>query len=277
MASSGGFQDPTRPLTCDLRSAVPAAIALTSPPSCPALQNIATVTAAMLSARFPYITTSGVVTSCDHKNVLAGQFVDGGYVDSSGLLTLADLIPSLTAEVRAHNAAAVAQAAPGKPVTLVVPIVMYLGSRPRPDPVEAAASRIQEPFCPSTHSRPPAPNCRRQTRSCSESRACWAPVSGCHALQLNPNAPQSHPRPRIPFLTRSYSSHPAQSRGSPPHLAGFSPRPAGTPSPRRSTRRSNQAASARTYRHRTSASLVSGGWLISSTSSRAANRADLAL
>ena len=113
------------------------------------MQNIATVTAAMLSARFPYITPSGVVTTCDNKNAIAGQFVDGGYVDSSGLITLADLLPSLTGALGVHNAAAVAQARPGQPVTLVVPVVVYLGNSPRPVPVDSpTASLIQEPFVP---------------------------------------------------------------------------------------------------------------------------------
>lgn len=133
-------------LTCDLRSAVPGGGSFDFFAKLPCMQNIATVTAAMLSARFPYITPSGVVTSCDGNSALAGQFVDGGYVDSSGLITLADLIPTLTAAVRVHNAATVAQAGPGQPVTLVVPIVVYLGNSPRPVPVDTAASLIQELF-----------------------------------------------------------------------------------------------------------------------------------
>jgi hypothetical protein len=135
-------------ITCDLRSAVPGGGSFSFLAELPCMNNIALVTAAMLSARFPFITPSGVVTSCTAKGALAGQFVDGGYADSSGLLTLADLIPSLTAKVRAHNAAVMAQAGPGQPVTLVVPIVMYLGNSPRPVPVDPSASLIQEPFVP---------------------------------------------------------------------------------------------------------------------------------
>jgi len=113
------------------------------------MQDIATVTAAMLSARFPYITPSGVVTSCQDTNAVAGQFVDGGYVDGSGLMTVADLLPSLTGVLRVHNAAALAQAPPGQPVTLVVPVVVYLGNSPRPDPAAfTSPSPIQEPFVP---------------------------------------------------------------------------------------------------------------------------------
>jgi hypothetical protein len=136
-------------LTCDLRSAVPGGGSFDFFIRLPCLQDIATVTAAMLSARFPYITPSGVATSCQDKNAIAGQFVDGGYVDSSGLITLTDLLPSLTAALRARNAAALAQAQPGQPVTLVVPVVIYLGNSPRPDPAAfMGPSLVQEPFVP---------------------------------------------------------------------------------------------------------------------------------
>jgi hypothetical protein len=135
-------------ITCDLRSAVPSGGSFNFFAELPCMRNIAMVTAAMLSARFPFITPSGVVTSCVSKGALAGQFVDGGYADSSGLLTLADLMPSLIAQVRAHNADALADGGPGKTVTLVAPIVMYLGNSPRPVPVDPAASLIQEPYVP---------------------------------------------------------------------------------------------------------------------------------
>lgn len=133
--------------TCDLRSAVPGGGSYDFFAKAPCMRNIATVTAAMLSARFPYVTPSGVVMGCDGR--LMGQFVDGGNVDSSGLITLADLMPSLTSVLRAHNAAALAQARPGQPVTLVVPVVVYLGNSPRPVPVASAVSLVQEPFVPT--------------------------------------------------------------------------------------------------------------------------------
>lgn len=140
--------DKTR-LTCDLRSTVPGGGSFDFFAKFPCMRNIATVTAAMLSARFPYITPSGVVTSCWSHNAIAGQFVDGGYVDSSGLITLADMLPSLTGILAVHNAAALAQAGPGRPVTLVVPVVVYLGNSPRPVPVDSpTAALIQEPFVP---------------------------------------------------------------------------------------------------------------------------------
>jgi hypothetical protein len=135
-------------ITCDLRSAVPAGGSFNFFTELPCMRNIAMATAAMLSARFPYVTPSGVVTSCTKKGALAGQFVDGGYADSSGLLTLADMMPSLTAQIRAHNADALKKAGPGQPATLVVPIVMYLGNSPRPVPADSPASLIQEPYVP---------------------------------------------------------------------------------------------------------------------------------
>jgi len=132
--------------TCDLRSAVPGGGSYDFFAMASCRRNIAAVTAAMLSARFPYITPSGVVMGCHGR--LMGQFVDGGYVDSSGLITLADLMPSLTGTLRAHNAMALAQARPGQPVTLVVPVVVYLGNSSRPVPVASAVSLVQEPFVP---------------------------------------------------------------------------------------------------------------------------------
>ena len=147
LTASPSTADPDN-LSCDLRSAVPGSGSFDFFAKLYCTRHIAMVTAAMLSARFPYITPSGAVANCDRKNVLAGQFVDGGYVDSSGLLTLADLIPGLTAEIRVRNASAVAQAQPGRPVTLVVPIVMYLGNSPRPDLVDSPVTPIQESVLP---------------------------------------------------------------------------------------------------------------------------------
>lgn len=46
-------------------------------------------TAAMLSARFPLVTPSGLAVNLN--NVKIGRFVDGGYYDNSGLVTLMDL------------------------------------------------------------------------------------------------------------------------------------------------------------------------------------------
>jgi hypothetical protein len=82
------------------------------------LTSLAASTAAMFSARFPYVTPSGVVGPCtadsDPKSTdgtprpsrPAEQLVDGGYVDSTGLGVLIDLAPELMALIRKHNATA---------------------------------------------------------------------------------------------------------------------------------------------------------------------------
>ena len=56
---------------------------------------------------------------------------------------------SLTSALRAHNVAALAQARPGQPVTLVVPVVVYPGNSPRPAPVASPVTLVQEPLVPS--------------------------------------------------------------------------------------------------------------------------------
>lgn len=55
-------------------------------------------TAAMLSARFPYVTPSAVVGPCGAAPV--GQLIDGGYAEGSGLGSLVDVAPRLLAEVK---------------------------------------------------------------------------------------------------------------------------------------------------------------------------------
>lgn len=147
MHASG--DDPTA--TCDLGSTVAAGGAYDFFAAWPCERGISTATAAMLSARFPYITPSGVVPGC--RGMAAQQFVDGGYADSSGLSTLSDLAPALMAEVRRYNAAAVSGTPRGGTIALVVPVTVYLGNSARPDPVHAAPGRTPEMTVP-THTRP---------------------------------------------------------------------------------------------------------------------------
>jgi hypothetical protein len=64
-------------------------------------QDLARSTAALLSARFPYITPSGRLTRCgggDHTFV-----VDGGYVENSGGLTAYDLYLQVKPLIDCHN------------------------------------------------------------------------------------------------------------------------------------------------------------------------------
>jgi hypothetical protein len=149
----GGGGGETSPVTCDLQTSAAGDGSYDFFDRLGCQQGIATVTAAMLSARFPFVTPSGVVTGCGTQaGVPVGQFVDGGYADSSGLITLADLLPSITSELRAFNAGALARSRQsGQPATVVVPLVMYLGNSPRavavPEPVPPLD---QEPTIPLT-------------------------------------------------------------------------------------------------------------------------------
>jgi hypothetical protein len=91
--------------------------------------QLRTATAALLTARFPYVTPSGVV-DCDG---VPNQIVDGGYAENTGVGTLVDILPRVLARVRDHNDCVLA----GKPRptgcaedtalrTLVVPVLVYL-------------------------------------------------------------------------------------------------------------------------------------------------------
>lgn len=89
-------------------------------------------TASMTSARFPYVTPSGVVGPCG--DAPQAQLIDGGYAEGSGLGTVVDLAPRLLAQV-----------AEQAPDARVVPIVVYLDNgrgsdlvQPPPEPVAEA-------------------------------------------------------------------------------------------------------------------------------------------
>jgi hypothetical protein len=74
-------------------------------------------TAAMLSARFPYVTPAGYPRDCGNLDNL--QLIDGGYFDNSALSSVADLAPELTTAITAYNS---------RPETtaFVVPFVLYV-------------------------------------------------------------------------------------------------------------------------------------------------------
>ncbi len=100
--------------------------------------QLRTVTAALLTARFPYVTPSGVVDCPGPDQVLpsgddvATQVVDGGYAENTGVGTLLDLMPRILADVRHHNGCVLAgdprpSTCTGEPAvdTLVVPQLVY--------------------------------------------------------------------------------------------------------------------------------------------------------
>jgi hypothetical protein len=135
-------------LACIPGSPAPAAYSYDFLAALPCLNGLDTVTAALLSARFPFVTPAGRVSACGQP---AEQYVDGGYSDSTGLSTLADLATALIPVIRAYNTAAVTNAAPGRPVTVVVPVTVYMGNSAVPEPVPGAVSGSPpEPLIPLT-------------------------------------------------------------------------------------------------------------------------------
>jgi hypothetical protein len=209
------------PLTCGLGSAAPAANSYDLFGKLPCLRGIDAATAALLSARFTFITPSGVVNGCGKQaGTAAEQFVDGGYADSSGLATLAGLAPGLTAAVRQYNTAAVAAARPGQPVTLVVPVTAYLGNSPQVVPAPTAPGSVPELIVPlhasSASGALTTPNAFLQQIAEQTAAAAWLPcaapaaaagtcgtIRGAAALaiprQLVLITPQTRPRVAAPL------------------------------------------------------------------------------
>ncbi|HEX9032548.1 MAG TPA: hypothetical protein VF834_11930 [Streptosporangiaceae bacterium] len=118
----------------------------------PCMRGLTMETAALLSARYAYITPSATIDRCSasRNQQLADQLVDGGYGEASGLSTLADLAPALMAGLRLHNDAAIAAAGAGQPVTLVVPVTVDLRNSIQSAPVIAPLKRTPEPRAVST-------------------------------------------------------------------------------------------------------------------------------
>ena len=124
----------------------------------PCLQHMSVATAVMLSARFAYVTPAGAVPGCEGANGLrpsaqqVEQYVDGGYSDASGLLTLQNVMPGLLAQVAQYNAAQLAAAAGPAPVPLVVPVVVYLANTPIVKPIapQSLLPPAAEPEIPLT-------------------------------------------------------------------------------------------------------------------------------
>ena len=137
-------QDGTGPRTIDLVSAYttigrPSAGEDTETAGC--LHGLQAATAAMLTARFPYVTPGGVVGPCSPDGADGGswtrtQLIDGGYTENTGLATITDLSVSWLAQVRRHNETAMA---PGSDAPLIIPFVVFLTNE------EGQASALREP------------------------------------------------------------------------------------------------------------------------------------
>ncbi|WP_027344765.1 hypothetical protein [Hamadaea tsunoensis] len=68
-------------------------------------QSISRATAAVLSARFPYVSPSGHLYGCDTMRGQKTAIVDGGYAEDTGIGMLLALWPRLATLIATHNAA----------------------------------------------------------------------------------------------------------------------------------------------------------------------------
>lgn len=105
------------------------------------LGSVTASTAALLTARFPYVTPGGVVGGCNVNGSQAGfwprtQLIDGGYIENTGLATVSDLSAQWLAQVRGHNEDVVAGRS-SEP--LIIPFVVFLTNE------QATAGRLTEP------------------------------------------------------------------------------------------------------------------------------------
>lgn len=126
--------------------------------TCP--QQLSWATAAMLSARFPFITPggrmphpapvsvngSGPGSASACARAPAVQLVDGGYAEGSGLGTLADLSPTIADLVAEHNASVASAGGGGG--AFVVPIVLYLQNKFGSDIATNVSGLSAEVFVP---------------------------------------------------------------------------------------------------------------------------------
>lgn len=102
--------------------------------------TLTAATASMLSARFPYVTPSGVVGPCQSSP--QAQLIDGGYAEVTGLGSIIDLGPELL-----EAAAQKSQVENGDPV---IPIVIYLDNDRGGDLLPAPPNAISELMIPIT-------------------------------------------------------------------------------------------------------------------------------
>jgi hypothetical protein len=98
------------------------------------LGDIKAATAALLTARFPFVTPGAVIGPCPDRAKVdqqtpaywpRTQLVDGGYVENSGLATITDLAPQWLPLIRDHNIQA---ADPATDLPLIVPFIVYLAN-----------------------------------------------------------------------------------------------------------------------------------------------------
>ncbi|MDQ0079491.1 hypothetical protein [Arthrobacter oryzae] len=154
-ADKSEFQLPN----CSSRDQIPVSLDFFDayPGSCAAEMTWAT--AAMLSARFPYVTPAGRVPSpnlsdCNGGNDDDIQLIDGGYSEGSGLGTIADTLPLLSEMILAHNNEVLAAASSQNLLTasgsagkrsIIVPVVLFIRNSPGSD-VTAPVKNLTSEF-----------------------------------------------------------------------------------------------------------------------------------
>ncbi|MCP9000305.1 patatin-like phospholipase family protein [Pseudarthrobacter sp. RMG13] len=107
-------------------------------------------TAAMLSARFPFVTPAGRLPKgdgpCNSPDLV--QLVDGGYADNTGLSTLADLAPEVAERIMKANTAA--KGTEEEP--FILPVLLYAQNSMGGD-IETAGHKTADPLIALTDSR----------------------------------------------------------------------------------------------------------------------------
>jgi hypothetical protein len=123
-------------------------------------ESLSYATAALLSARFPYVSPSGQLYGCDRPGEANGvptAIVDGGYAENTGVGTLLDLWPKLEPLIAKHNAQTVEHlgADPAARNAVVVPFLVEVDNHYAQvaAPTEPAAT-IELLIPPSTKNRP---------------------------------------------------------------------------------------------------------------------------
>jgi hypothetical protein len=94
------------------------------------------VTAAVLSARFPVVTSAGRI-ACAHRSL-----VDGGYLENTGVAAIAEVMPRLVAAVQKQNAA---NATDSKPPIRIVVVEISNGPRGPQTPLRGVGFPTDEP------------------------------------------------------------------------------------------------------------------------------------
>ena len=102
--------------------------------------SLSTSAAAMLAARFPFVTPSAALCSAAAKQ----QLVDGGYIENTGVGTVADLAPQWLPLVRTHNSRIVSRGSG----TLWAPVLVYFDNGRGSDLAARPSSRTQEFLVP---------------------------------------------------------------------------------------------------------------------------------